>query len=86
VIQIAEELIETVHRGQVLVAVTQVVLAELAGGIALGLQRRGDGRVLRLQPQRGAGHAHLREAGAVRVLAGDERCARRCSSARRSSR
>ena len=34
VIEVAEELIEAVHRRQVLVAVAEVVLAELAGGIA----------------------------------------------------
>ena len=48
VIQVAEELVEAVHGRQVLVAVTQVVLAELAGGVALGLQCGRDGRVLRL--------------------------------------
>ena len=74
VIQVAEELVEAVHRGQVLVAVAQVVLAELAGGVALRLQRRRDRRVLRLQAQRRTGQAHLGQAGAIRVLAGDERC------------
>ena len=72
VIEVAEELVEAVHRGQVLVAVAEVVLAELAGGIALRLQRRRDGRVLCLQAQRRPGQAHLGQTGAVRVLAGDE--------------
>ena len=43
VIEIAEELVEAVDRGQELVAVAQVVLAELAGGVALRLERGGDG-------------------------------------------
>jgi hypothetical protein len=60
------------HRGQVLVLVARVILAELAGGIAEGLEHFGDGRVLRLEAQRGAGHAYLGEAGPERVLAGDE--------------
>jgi hypothetical protein len=61
-----------VHRRQVLVAIAEVILAELTGGIALRLQCLRDGRVLRLQTQRGAGQAHLGQAGAIRVLAGDE--------------
>ena len=35
VVEVAEELVEAVHRRQVLVAVALVVLAELAGGVAL---------------------------------------------------
>ena len=72
VIQVAEELVEAVHGGQMLVAVAEVVLAELAGGVALRLQCGGDGRVLRLQAEFGAGHADLGQASAVGVLAGDE--------------
>ena len=49
-----------------------MVLAELAGGVALRLEQLGDGRVFRLQADGGAGHADLREAGADRILAGDE--------------
>jgi hypothetical protein len=73
VIQVAEELVEAVHRGQVLVAVTEVVLAELPSGVALRLEPRRDRRVLRLQAQRRPGQTHLGQAGAVRVLASDER-------------
>ena len=39
VVEIAEELIESVHGRQVRVAVAQVVLAELAGGVALFFSR-----------------------------------------------
>jgi hypothetical protein len=47
-----------------LVAVAEVVLAELAGGVALGLQQAGDGRVLDLHALLGARHADLGQAGA----------------------
>ena len=71
-IEIAEELVEAVHRRKVLVEVAEMVLAELPGLIAERLQRGGDGRRL-------VGHADLRagladggEAGADRQFAGDE--------------
>ena len=72
VIEIAEELVEAVHGRQVLVPIAEVVLAELAGGVAERLEQLGDGRVLRLKPHRGAGHPDLGQTGANRVLAGDE--------------
>src|SRR5262249_34013891 len=46
VIEVAEELVEAVHGREVLVAVAEVVLAELSRGIAQGLQQLGDGRIL----------------------------------------
>jgi hypothetical protein len=46
VVEVAEELVEAVVRRQVLVLVPQVVLAELAGGVAPGLQQAGDRRIL----------------------------------------
>ena len=46
VIEVAEELVEAVHGRQELVAVAEVVLAELAGGVAERLEQLGDGRVL----------------------------------------
>ena len=73
VVEVAEELVEAVHGRQELVLVAEVVLAELAGGVALRLERGGDRRVLGPQADVGAGHADLGQAGAVRVLAGDER-------------
>ena len=45
-VEVAEELVEPVDGGQELVAVAEVVLAELAGGIAEGLEQLGDGRVV----------------------------------------
>ena len=44
VIEIAEELVEAVHRRQMFVAVAEMVLAELAGGVAEGLQDVRDAR------------------------------------------
>ena len=72
VIQVAEELVEAMHRRQVLVAIAEVVLAELAGGVPETLEDLRDRRVLRFDPQRGAGHADFGEAGADRLLAGEE--------------
>ena len=72
VVEVAEELVEAVHRRQVLVLVAEVVLAELAGLVAERLEELGDGRIFGLQADVGAGHADLGEAGADRVLAGDE--------------
>ena len=47
VVEVAEELVEPVDRRQVLVQVAEVVLAELAGGVAVVLEQLGDGRVAR---------------------------------------
>ena len=46
VVEVAEELVEAVDRRQVLVAVADVVLAELAGRVAVLLEQVGDRRVL----------------------------------------
>jgi hypothetical protein len=71
-IQIAEELIEAVDGRQVVVAVAEVVLAELAGRITKRLEQLGDRRVFLLKTDRGAGHADFRQADADRVLPRDE--------------
>ena len=73
VVQVAVELVEPVNGRQELVAVAEVVLAELAGGVAERLEQLGDGRVFLLQTERGAGQADLGQARAQPVLAGDER-------------
>ncbi len=74
VVEVAEELVEAVVRGQVLVAVAEVVLAELRGRVAVRLEqaRRSSGP----QPHQallGAGEADLGEPRAQRVLPRDER-------------
>ena len=59
VIEIAEELVEAVHSGQEFVAVAEMVLAELAGRIALRLQKFSDRRVLSRQSFLRPGQANL---------------------------
>ncbi len=59
VVEVAEELVEAVHRRQELVPVPEVVLAELARRVAVVLQELGDRGVLGLQPDRRAGSPTL---------------------------
>ena len=73
VVEVAEELVEAVRGGKELVLVAEVVLAELAGGVPERFQQLRDGRVLGLEPDVGAGHPDLGQAGPDRVLARDER-------------
>ena len=87
VIEVAEELVEAVHGRQVLVAIAEVVLAELAGRVAERLEQLGDGRVLGLEAEVAPGMPTLVSPVRIGILPGDE--ARRgppCSSAGRSSR
>ena len=72
VVEIAEELVEAVDGGQKLVAVAQMVLAELAGGVAERLEQFGERRVLVGQSFLGARQADLEQAGAEAALPGDE--------------
>ena len=72
VIEIAEKFVKPVHGRQIFIAIAEMVLAELAGGIAERLQQFRDGRVFGMQSDRGAGHANLGETGSDRVLTGDE--------------
>ena len=72
VIEIAEEFVETMHGRQELVAVAQMVLAELAGGVAQRLEQFGDRRIFLLQTDCRARHADLGQARADRILPGDE--------------
>ena len=52
VVEVAEELVEAVDRRQELVLVAEVVLAELAGRVAVRLEQLGDRRVLLLEADR----------------------------------
>src|ERR1700733_13987636 len=72
VIEVAEEFIEAVHCRQMLVAVAEMVLAELAGGVAERLHDIRDARIERTEPELGPRQTHLGEAGADRRLASDE--------------
>src|SRR5262245_41176133 len=77
VVEIAEELVEAVHGGQVLVAITEMVFAELAGGVALLFKEVGDGGRPVRDAVRGAGHPNSEQAGAEWMLTKDERGATR---------
>ena len=72
VVQVAEELVEAVQCRQVLVAVAQVVLAELAGLVAHRLEHGGERDGLGRHADGGAGLADRGQAGTDRQLAGDE--------------
>jgi hypothetical protein len=61
-----KELIEPVCRWQVFVAVAEMILAELAGGIAVSFQHIRNGWILRAEPKLRAGQADLGETGADR--------------------
>jgi hypothetical protein len=63
VVEVAEELVEAVVGRQELVLVPEVVLAELAGGVAEGLENLGDGWVLRPNADVGPGQANFRQLG-----------------------
>ena len=85
-IEVAEELVEAVDGGQRLVAVANVVLAELAGGVAEALEQPADRGIELAHPHRRAGEADFRQPGADTVLAGEKRrAAGGARSARRSS-
>ena len=69
VVEVAEELVEAVHRRQELVPVAEVVLAELPGRVAERLEELGDRRVLRPAGRRRARQPDLAQAGAEDALA-----------------
>jgi hypothetical protein len=61
------------HHRQVLVPISEMVLAKLSGGIAERLEQFGNRRVFLLQPERGAWQPNLGHAGAQAGLPCDER-------------
>ncbi|MET3930376.1 hypothetical protein ABIE51_002263 [Lysobacter sp. OAE881] len=77
VVEVPEELIETVQGGQVLVQIAQMVLAELTRRVTAILQQRGDGHHRIDHALRRAGNAHLRQPRAMHALPRDERGAPR---------
>jgi hypothetical protein len=74
VVEVAVELVEAVDRREELIAVAQVVLADLCGGVAERLEQVGDRRIFLLQAQRGGWKADLGQPGAQAGLTGEERC------------
>jgi hypothetical protein len=59
VVEIAEELIESVHRREELIPITEMVLAELTADVAEGFQDVSDRRVFRLQAKIGSGQTNF---------------------------
>jgi hypothetical protein len=72
VVKVAEEFIEAVLGRQIFIAVAEVVLPKLTGGVAERLERLRDGDVAILQPDCRAGDADFAEPGAQAHLPGDE--------------
>ena len=72
VVEVAEKLVEAVVGRQELVPVTQVVLAELPGGVTQGFEQFRQGRILGLQAEVRARDADFGQPGADRALPGDE--------------
>ncbi len=72
VVQVSEELVEAVQRRKKLVQVTEMVLAELPGGIALCLQDGGERHGLCRNTDVGPGLPDGRQPSADRQFAGDE--------------
>ena len=75
VVERAKELVEAVRRGQMVVLVAEVVLAELAGLVAPRLEQLGDRHVAGLETFLRARQPDLEHPGAEADLAGDEGCA-----------
>src|SRR5688572_2600790 len=72
VIEVAEELVEAVDRGQIFVAVPEMVLTELTGRVAHCLEGRSDGRRLGRHAYLGARLTHRSESRADWQLSGRE--------------
>jgi hypothetical protein len=74
VVEVAEELVKAVIGGKELVLVAQVVLPELPGRIAEGLEKFRDTWILRSQTYVCAGDTDLGKSGPDRRLPGDKGC------------
>src|SRR5690606_26750692 len=77
VIEVAEKLVEASHRRQVLVHVAEVVLAELASGVAERLEQLRQRRVILMESPVLAGKADAEHPGPEGMLTSDERRAAR---------
>src|SRR5262245_42295036 len=73
VIEVAEELVEAVVRGQELVFVTQMILAELSRRVTELLEYLRDGGILRTQSDVRSGQTHFRQSSSNGRLPRDER-------------
>ena len=75
VIEVAEELVETVHGRQKFVAITEMILSKLSGGISERLHDVGDRGIFGSQADVGSRQSNLRQPRTNRRLSGDECCA-----------
>ena len=73
VVEVAEEFVEAVDRGQCLVAIADVILAELAGRVAHVAQEAADRGILLADAHRRAREPNLAQPGADDVLAREKR-------------
>lgn len=73
-IKITVELIETMCGRQELIEISQMVLAELATGVAMRLQQLGECWVFVLQALFCPGHSNGQEPGPERMLSGNKGC------------
>ncbi len=71
-IEVAEELIEAVNRGQEFVAIAKMVLAVLKCHVSERLEQVRDRGILLLKTERRTGKTYLRQSGANRTLPGNE--------------
>src|SRR4029077_11880440 len=73
VVEIAEKLVKAVDGGQRFVAIANMVLAELARGIAEALEQAPDGRIELAHAHRCAGETDLAQSAPDNVLASEKR-------------
>src|SRR5208283_4318386 len=76
-VEVAEELVETVNCRQKIIAVTKMVLAELSGHVAQRFEQLGESRILLRQAFFRTWQAHFQKASTDWALAGNERSAAR---------
>jgi len=77
VVEVAEELVESVHGWQEFIAIAEVILSELTGRVPLRFEQFGERRIFVGETFFGARQADLQQAGAKTRLPGDERRASR---------
>ena len=80
VIEIAEELVEAMHRRQELILVAEMVFSELTRGVTERLEKFGDRGIFRAETNISPGHTDLGQPSANGVLAGYERGASRSAA------
>ena len=71
-VKVAKKLVKPVDRRQKNIPVTEMVLANLRGGVAVLLEQLADSRIFVLQSLFRAWHADLEQPGAERMLPEDE--------------